>query len=211
MKNSSQVCEFLSLSLRAKALIRRKQQHDRLRATVRSGLHAAITDPLTGLYNRRYLAPHLAKMADQAAASGREFAVMMLDIDHFKAINDTYGHAAGDRVLIQIADRLRENLRAIDLVTRVGGEEFLVAMPRTSVRQAKLAADRLRRMVNNTPFALGTSCPPINVTISVGVAVSNDDVMVKTAVAELCDCADQALYAAKSAGRNQVAMAKSAA
>ncbi len=199
------------LSLRAKALIRRKQQHDRLRATVRSGLHAAITDPLTGLYNRRYLAPHLAKMADQAAASGREFAVMMLDIDHFKAINDTYGHAAGDGVLIQIANRLRENLRAIDLVARVGGEEFLVAMPRTSVRQAKLAADRLRRMVNNAPFTVGRSRPAINVTISVGVAVSNDDVKVDTAVAELCDCADQALYAAKSAGRNQVAMAKSAA
>jgi two-component system cell cycle response regulator len=83
-------------------------------------------------------------MADQAAVSGREFAVMMLDIDHFKAINDAYGHAAGDMVLIQIADRLRENLRAIDLVARVRGEEFLVAMLRTSVRQAKQAADRLR-------------------------------------------------------------------
>ncbi|MFT6076528.1 MAG: two-component system cell cycle response regulator [Yoonia sp.] len=83
-------------------------------------------------------------MADQAAVSGREFAVMMLDIDHFKAINDAYGHAAGDMVLIQIADRLRENQRAIDLVARVRGEEFLVAMPRTSVREAKQAADRLR-------------------------------------------------------------------
>jgi two-component system cell cycle response regulator len=83
-------------------------------------------------------------MADQAAVSGREFAVMMLDIDHFKAINDAYGHAAGDMVLIQIADRLRENLRAIDLVARVRGEEFLVAMLRTSVREAKQAADRLR-------------------------------------------------------------------
>jgi two-component system cell cycle response regulator len=199
------------LTLRAKALIRRKQQHDQLRATVRSGLNAAITDPLTGLYNRRYLAPHLARMADQAAVSGREFAVMMLDIDHFKTINDAYGHAAGDMVLIGIADRLRENLRAIDLVARVGGEEFLVAMPRTSVRQAKLAADRLRRMVNNLPFALGTTQQPINVTISVGVAVSNDDVIAGPAVAQLCDSADQALYVAKSAGRNQVVMSKSAA
>jgi two-component system cell cycle response regulator len=199
------------ISLRAKALIRRKQQHDQLRATVRNGLNAAITDPLTGLYNRRYLTPHLARMADQAVTSGREFAVLMLDIDHFKVINDAYGHAAGDKVLVQIAERLRENLRAIDLVARVGGEEFLVAMPRTSVRQAKLAADRLRRMVNNTAFDLGATQPAINVTISVGVAVSNDAVHAETAVAQLCDCADQALYVAKSAGRNQIAMGKSAA
>lgn len=150
-------------------------------------------------------------MADQAVASGREFAVLMLDIDHFKAINDAYGHAAGDKLLIQIAERLRENLRAIDLVARVGGEEFLVAMPRTSVRQAKLAADRLRRIVNNTAFDLGAAHPAINVTISVGVTVSSDAVPADTAVAQLCDCADQALYAAKSAGRNQITMGKSTA
>jgi two-component system cell cycle response regulator len=151
------------ISLRAQALIRRKQQHNQLRATVRNGLNATITDPLTGLYSHRYLAPHLAQMADQAVACEHELAVMMLDIDHFKAINDAYGHAAGDQVLIQIADRLRENLRAIDLIARVGGEEFLIAMPRTSVKQTKLATDRWRRMVNNTPFALGTTHPPINV------------------------------------------------
>ena len=199
------------IALRAKALIAQKQQTDALRATVRSGLHAAITDPLTGLYNRRYLEPHLARMAEQAAESGRGFAIMMLDIDHFKTVNDTYGHAAGDKVLRQTANRLRENLRAIDLVARVGGEEFFIAMPRTCVRQAKLAADRLRRTIHNTLFDVGERHAPIHVTISVGVAVSDQNGLDAFPLTKLCDCADNALYIAKSAGRNQVAMGKSAA
>ena len=124
------------LTLRAKALLRRKLLHDRLRDTVRDGLHAAITDPLTGLYNRRYVEAHLARLAEESHKSGSQLAVMMMDIDHFKSVNDTYGHAAGDKVLIQLADRLRANLRAIDLVARVGGEEFLVAMPHTNPVQA---------------------------------------------------------------------------
>ena len=199
------------LTLRAKALIKRKQRHDRLRDTVRDGLHAAITDPLTGLYNRRYMEPHLARMAEQAGSDGMEMAVMMLDIDHFKTVNDTYGHAAGDRVLVQIADRLRDNLRAIDLVARVGGEEFMVAMPRTKATQAQRAANRLRRMVNCRPFDLGEAHPKLRVTVSVGVAVGGQSGLEQLQLGQMCDQADAALYAAKSAGRNQVAMSQSAA
>lgn len=199
------------ITLRAKALIRRKLLHDRLRDTVRNGLHAAVTDPLTGLYNRRYVEAHLARLAEQSHSSGCELAVMMLDIDHFKAVNDTHGHAAGDRVLVQLADRLRENLRAIDLVARVGGEEFLVAMPRTSTAQARSAADRLRRLVNERPFDLGDDGQSLRVTASVGVAISGRHGMEKRHLNQMCDRADAALYAAKSAGRNQVAMSKSAA
>jgi two-component system cell cycle response regulator len=199
------------MTLRAKALIRRKLLHDRLRDTVRVGLHAAVTDPLTGLYNRRYVEPHLARMAEQSGATGREFAVMMLDIDHFKSVNDTYGHGAGDRVLMQVADRLRDNLRAIDLVARVGGEEFLVAMPRTSAAQAHNAANRLRRLVNCRPFDLGEAAPKLRVTLSVGVAVSGPDGIQEHHPEQMCDLADAALYAAKSAGRDQVAMSQSAA
>ncbi len=199
------------LSLRAKALIRRKLLHDRLRDTVRNGLHAAVTDPLTGLYNRRYVESHLTRLAEQSRVSGRELAVMMLDIDHFKSVNDTYGHAAGDKVLVQLADRLRENLRAIDLVARVGGEEFLVAMPRTSAAQARNAANRLRRLVNCRPFDLGNGGPKLRVTASVGVAVSGQNGMHQTELTRMCDQADAALYAAKSAGRDQVALSKSAA
>lgn len=136
---------------------------------------------------------------------------MMLDIDHFKSVNDTYGHAAGDKVLVQLADRLRENLRAIDLVARVGGEEFLVAMPRTSAIQARNAANRLRRLVNCRPFDLGDGGPKLRVTASVGVAVSGPNGMQQTELTRMCDQADAALYAAKSAGRDQVAISKSAA
>lgn len=208
------VCEHASaeeVTLRAKALIRRKLLQDKLRDTVRHGLHAAVTDPLTGLYNRRYVDSHLTRMAEQSNKAGQGLAVMMIDIDHFKAINDTHGHAAGDRVLVEIADRLRENLRAIDLVARMGGEEFLVAMPRTSVRRARLAADRLRRLVNNTPFTIGPKGETIQVTVSVGVAVSDQVSAEPRALGTMCANADAALYAAKSAGRNQVAISRSAA
>lgn len=197
--------------LRAKRLILRKRQHDKLRDTVRNGLNAAVTDPLTGLFNRRYVEPHLARLADQSRISGRELAVMMIDIDHFKAVNDTHGHAAGDTVLIELAERLRHNLRAIDLVARMGGEEFLVAMPGTSVTDARLAADRLRELVNTTPFALGEGQPTIKVTVSVGVAVSGRPNTEPAAISKICAQADKALYAAKSAGRDQVAISKSAA
>ncbi|MDP5085132.1 MAG: diguanylate cyclase [Yoonia sp.] len=203
--------DMREMALRAKALIRRKHQNDRLRDTLRSGLHAAITDPLTGLYNRRYVIPHLTRMAEDADKSDRPFAVMMIDIDHFKVVNDSYGHAAGDRLLIQLADRLCKNLRAVDMVARMGGEEFLVAMPRTTIRQAKLAADRLRRVVNNTVFDLGAGQEDIKVSVSVGVAVSDKACGETPGLERICDLADKALYAAKSAGRNQVAISKSAA
>ncbi len=199
------------ITLRAKRLIARKRQHDRLRDTVRNGLNAAVTDPLTGLFNRRYVEPHLARLAEQSRKSGRELAVMMIDIDHFKAVNDTHGHAAGDKVLVELADRLRQNLRAIDLVARMGGEEFLVAMPGTSVTDARLAADRLRALVNTTPFDLGDNQPALKITVSVGVAVSGQFNAETAAINKICDQADKALYAAKSAGRDQVAMSKSAA
>lgn len=206
-----ETCEAQELTLRAKRLIARKRQHDKLRDTVRSGLNAAVTDPLTGLFNRRYVEPHLARLADQSRKSGRELAVMMIDIDHFKSINDTHGHAGGDKVLIQLSDRLRENLRAVDLVARMGGEEFLVAMPGTSVTDARLAADRLRELVNTTLFDLGEGQPAIKVTVSVGVAVSGQITAERATINKICDQADKALYAAKSAGRDQVAMSMSAA
>ena len=194
--------------LRAKALVRRKQLHDALRRNLLDGLQAAVTDPLTGLFNRRYVDHHLARMSEQSAVAGSALAVMMIDIDHFKAINDTYGHAAGDRVL---AARLRDNLRAVDLVARIGGEEFLIAMPRTSARQAQGAADRLRRLVNQTPFDLGESYAPIPVTISVGVTLSDEAGQDQPDTHLMCDLADAALYRAKSAGRDCVAMHLTAA
>lgn len=194
------------LVLRAKALVHQKLLHDRLRNTVRDGLQAAVTDPLTGLFNRRYVEPHLARIAEQAQATQREFAVMMLDIDHFKSINDRYGHAAGDKVLIEIAHRLRDNLRAIDLVARIGGEEFMIAMPRTSGEQAHAAADRVRQLISAQPFSLGVDHPMITVTVSVGVTTGGLSRLDRGQINGMCGQADAALYAAKSAGRDTVAM-----
>lgn len=198
------------LGLRAKALIHQKLLYDRLRNTVRDGLRAAVTDPLTGLFNRRYVQPHLARIAAQAQSTQREFAVMMLDIDHFKSINDRYGHAAGDRVLVEISRRLRENLRSIDLVARIGGEEFMVAMPRTCSDQAQVAADRLRRLVSTKPFYLGPDLPYLTVTVSVGVAIGGLTRLDGVQIEAMCHQADAALYVAKNAGRDKVAMSDAA-
>lgn len=196
---------------RAKILIRRKSQQDKLRATVRNGLQAAVTDPLTGLYNRRYAEPHLVRLAQQAKKLGQEFTVMMLDIDHFKRVNDQYGHAAGDAVLRQTAKRFRENLRAVDMIARVGGEEFLIAMPNTDYAQAEAAADRLRRVINGKPFVMNDGHLRLRVTLSIGVAVGGTQPGCLLTGDHMCAQADAALYAAKLAGRDQVSFAMSAA
>lgn len=199
------------LALRCAALITRKALQDKMRNTVRDGLQAAVTDPLTGLYNRRYATPYLASVAEQSIKTGNAFAVMMLDIDYFKSVNDTYGHAAGDAVLIELANRLRTNLRAIDLVARIGGEEFLIAVPHTSPEQAEVAADRLRRLVNEKAFYISPDCPALRVTISVGVAVSQPAQINGMCTDAMCKQADVALYEAKSSGRDAVSVAYSVA
>ena len=210
------------LAHRVRALLCRKSQSDKLRDTVRSGLQAAVTDQLTGLYNRRYALPHLAKMAERALTKGRDFTVMVLDIDHFKSINDQHGHAVGDKVLAEVAKRLRDNLRAVDLIARIGGEEFLVAMPDTTAAQGQIAAERLRRMIEGTPFVgLGDgvataksqtlAAPRIRVTLSIGVAVGGPSSLNSEDVDMLFNRADAALYSAKSAGRNMVTVSQSAA
>ena len=210
------------LAHRVRALLQRKSHSDRLRDTVRHGLQAAVTDQLTGLYNRRYALPHLAKMAERALAKGRDFTVMVLDIDHFKSINDQHGHAVGDKVLAEVARRLRDNLRAVDLIARIGGEEFLVAMPDTTAAQGQIAAERLRRMIEGSPFmtqadqsgpakSMSVAPPRIKVTLSIGVAVGGPSSLNGEDVDMLFNRADAALYSAKSAGRNMVTVSQSAA
>ncbi len=207
----SEDASIAEIALRTKVLLRRKANLDRLRDTVQSGLQAAVTDPLTGLYNRRYAMPHLAGMAERARATGRDFALMVLDIDHFKAINDGFGHAVGDRVLVGVAQRLRDNLRAVDLIARIGGEEFLVAMPDTTIAQARGAAERLCGLIQGAPFVSGGLAPPVKVTLSIGVAMGDVAGKDATDVMDIMARADAALYAAKSAGRNMVTMSQSAA
>ena len=207
------------LAHRIEALLRHKWAADRLRASVQSGLEAAVTDALTGLFNRRYALSHLARLAVDSAETGRPFAAMVLDIDHFKTINDNYGHAAGDRVLIAVAKRLRAELRQGDFVARIGGEEFLVAMPEASPEEARHMAERLRAAVGERPFEVTTTEPgrtritrtEIPVTLSVGVAMGSADCRTESGIAALYERADTALYSAKTAGRNTVTLSATSA
>lgn len=208
--------DAIELALRVKALLRRKRVSDRLRDTVRTGLKAAVSDPLTGLHNRRYAMPHLARVAEHASATGRTFAVMVADLDHFKQINDVYGHSTGDAVLVEAASRLRENLRGVDLLARIGGEEFLIVMPATPLSEARIAASRLCRKIGNQGFSVPGADAPISVTISIGVTMGGvRDEKGQTATStdpnHLLDAADKALYEAKMQGRNQVNLYRPAA
>lgn len=207
--------EVTEMALRVKAMLRRKRLADQLRATVRTGLKAAVSDPLTGLHNRRYAMPHLARVAEHSAATGRSFAVMVADLDHFKRINDLYGHASGDAVLVEAARRLRENLRGVDLVARIGGEEFLIVMPATPLTEARVAARRICRRIGGIGFTVPGAPDPITVTISIGVTIGG--LQGKNACERdrdanfLLDAADKALYESKVQGRNQVTMSRPAA
>ncbi len=159
----------------------------------------AITDSLTGLYNRRGLFQLAEREVDRYQRYGRPFCVYMLDIDQFKQINDTYGHTAGDQVLIGLANRLKQRIRDIDIIGRYGGEEILVVLPEIQLSQAMLAAERVRNHVQQYPIP--TDRGDIPVTVSIGVAQIDAQI---GDLATLVDRADSAMYTAKQAGRNQV-------
>jgi len=203
------------LGLRLTALLKRKRMSDQLRQTVRTGLRAAVFDPLTGLHNRRYAMPHLARITEQAAQNGRPFAVMLADMDHFKRINDVYGHPSGDAVLVETARRLRSSLRSVDMIARLGGEEFLIVMPGTSPEEARAAASRLCHQIGVTPFAIPGSTDPVSITVSIGLALGGltpcGQVARDETADDLVERADKALYAAKTRGRNQVNLSRPAA
>ena len=189
------------LLARVRTQIRKKRYSERLRDNVQLSIEMAVTDSLTGLHNRRYMESHLAALLEQAAARGKPLAVLVLDIDHFKAINDGYGHAAGDDVLREFAARVRRSVRGIDLACRYGGEEFVIVMPETDMAIASVVAERLRRRIASEPFAIGQPGPAIEVTISIGLSAlaGADD-----SAAAILSRADQALYRAKRDGRNRV-------
>lgn len=221
----SHMVSTAELAIRIRSVLRRKSQSDRLRDQVKSGLKAAITDPLTGLYNRRYIMAQLGRLAEQSALSGREFAVMMIDIDLFKSVNDRYGHSAGDKILRVVAQLLRGSVEPRGIVGRVGGEEFLVAVPNMSERDATSLADALRREVARNPIPVVQMTGPVglgghtenlartnvNVTLSVGVALGGAEACSEAGIAGLYARADAALYDAKNAGRNTVTLSRSAA
>ncbi len=196
------------LALRLRTQLRRKREADLLRAAVDEDLRLAAIDPLTGLYNRRYAMAHLAKISSRSAQTGRTFALMVADLDRFKSINDRYGHGGGDAVLVETARRLKDNLRGADLVARIGGEEFLIAMPDTDLEEAGMAAQRLCHVIDQEPVTLpgGQSA---HVTLSIGVSIGGG-VQGVDMVAALLEKADRALYDFKSEGRNQVTISSAA-
>ena len=189
------------LLARTNTQIRRKRLQDRLNDNYQRSLSLALTDELTGLYNRRYLLAHLDELVARVSRDGLDAAVLLVDIDHFKQVNDTYGHAAGDDVLRELAARATNTVRSVDLVARLGGEEFVVVMPETGPAIAIAVGERLRLAIANEPFTIRASDERLPITVSIGItsAIAGGDDRDR-----LLKRADDALYCAKAEGRNRV-------
>ncbi|AFK54397.1 PleD family two-component system response regulator [Tistrella mobilis] len=187
------------LGARVRTQVRRKRYQDRLRQNYQRSIALAATDGLTGLYNRRYLSAHLHRMFMRAGNDGRPLAVLMLDIDRFKQLNDTYGHDAGDRVLQAIADRMSRHVRGVDLVARYGGEEFVMVLPDSDHRSAHEVAERVRAVISGQPIVIDDEGTKVTVTASLGGA---QRIPADQDADDMLRRADQALYRAKAAGRD---------
>ncbi|MCP5080799.1 MAG: PleD family two-component system response regulator [Alphaproteobacteria bacterium] len=189
------------LHARVKSQIRRWRYTQKLRQSVQESIELAVTDPLTGLHNRRYLETHLSGLVEKVGNRGKALTILALDIDHFKSINDNHGHDVGDRVLQEFAHRVQAEVRGLDLVSRTGGEEFIVVLPYTNTDQAHLIAERIRESVCRAQFEAGGDCEPLDVTVSIGVSALDDPLDQPD---DLLKRADLALYDAKRGGRNRV-------
>lgn len=211
------------LALRINDILARKRARDALRRSDEQSYRLAVTDPLTGLYNRRYAEAYLGDLMIRLSETRNGFALMIVDIDHFKSVNDRFGHGVGDRVLCEVADRLRNSLRACDLVSRHGGEEFLVILPDSDRNEAAVTAERLRQAIAKTGVRDGNGADVL-VTASIGVATGGMSMAFATmrtgtfdlvephtppSVSRVFEAADEALYRAKSEGRNRVVLSAS--
>jgi two-component system cell cycle response regulator len=188
------------LLARVRTQVRRKRHSDHLRGRIEETVELALIDALTGLYNRRYVETHLKALVEQARSGERLLSLLFADVDNFKAINDTYGHDAGDNVLLELAHRFRRNVRNIDLVARVGGEEFVVVMPDTGMERALQVGERLRSAVASDPIRANAHTE-LSVTASVGIATLDGP---HDSPEGLMKRADLAVYRAKRGGRNRV-------
>jgi diguanylate cyclase (GGDEF)-like protein len=169
-------------------------------------LRSGFTDVLTGWNNRRYLSVRLGEELARVRRDQAGIVCLMLDVDHFKSVNDTWGHAAGDAVLKELAQRIESQVRASDVAARFGGEEFVVLLPKTEVASARLLAERIRKAISATPFDLPCG-ETVTITVSIGISEVHpgpDDKDLKTVGDSLVARADVALYSAKSAGRDRV-------
>jgi len=188
------------LMARALTQVQRKRYQDRLRDNYQMSMAMAVTDGLTGLHNRRYMESHLGNLVRRAVEGGRPVAIVILDIDLFKNVNDTYGHDVGDEVLKQFSVRIQQNVRGIDLAARYGGEEFIIVMPDTDLAVAQAVAERLRKFIADEPFTVSTDDGQLDVTVSLGVTASGPGDTPESMIKR----SDDALYRAKHDGRNRV-------
>jgi two-component system cell cycle response regulator len=189
------------LRLHVRTLIRKMRYQQQLRSTYKRSIDLALTDELTQLYNRRYFNSHLDGLLQQAEDRNKSISLLMVDIDHFKSINDTHGHDEGDKVLVEVAQRIKRHVRECDLVARLGGEEFVVVMPDARTGVGLQVAERLRQSIDTKPVLL-ESGQELAVTVSIGLAATRDKGGVTRPV--LLKVADDALYQAKRSGRNRV-------
>jgi two-component system, cell cycle response regulator len=192
---------FPELEARVRSMLRIKRLQDELAEKNLELERLSISDGLTGLYNHRHIHGLLADEYERASRTNDCMSVAMLDLDHFKRVNDTYGHQAGDRVLVELADILRESARDIDRLGRYGGEEFMALLPETCIDDAAVFVERVRREVARRPFDIGRE-EPLRMTISAGVATYPHGSI--DSVEALVRCADEALYAAKADGRDRI-------
>jgi two-component system cell cycle response regulator len=192
------------LAARLNTQLRRKRYAEQLRERLEESLEMAVIDPLTGLYNRRYMGSRLRQAVDAWETSAETVSIILFDIDHFKRINDTWGHQAGDEVLRSFTDRMTGQLRALDIAGRHGGEEFMVVLSGASQREAVEAAERVRAAIARTPFKISGTGINVDATTSAGVA----EIMHGDTPERLIARADAALYEAKAAGRNVVVVAQ---
>lgn len=197
--------DIKEISIRIDALVQRKMRHDSLRAKMKTELEAAMTDPLTGLYNRRHAMPYLNRTLKTSVAAKSPVSVLLIDIDYFKKVNDKYGHANGDRALVEVATRLREQLSPHEMVARIGGEEFVVILPKTGMKRAIRVAEKIRNTMNRLPVQLSEATAFLSLSIGVATNVTNYAATAST----ILEDADTALYAAKTNGRNKVVHSKS--
>ena len=189
------------LLARVNTQVRRARYAEQLRISVQTSIEMAATDALTGLYNRRYMETHLSHLVEHSINRGKPLSALAIDVDFFKPVNDTHGHDVGDKVLQELATRIRENIRNVDMPCRVGGEEFIIILPATELHLAQKIGERIRKAIAAKPFSAGALSGTLNITVSVGLSTlagSSDK------VDDFLRRADQALYRAKREGRNRV-------